>query len=200
MQRNSKTKMIALVGLMGALSTVLMMFKFPLPFMPPFMDFDLSGLIEVIGGFMLGPIAAVFIILVKLLLKLVTTGSTSMLTGEIQNFILSCSYVLPTVLYYQRHKNKKSAIAGMMIGTIFCAIVAIFTNLYMIIPFYVNLFGMSVESIVSMCSAVNPLMKNTLTLALFGIVPFNLIKNGITSLVVLFIYKKVSRPLKHFIQ
>ena len=32
----------------------LMFFRFPLPFMPPFMDFDFSGLVEIIGGFTMG--------------------------------------------------------------------------------------------------------------------------------------------------
>lgn len=199
MSRNSKVKKMAIIGIMGGIGMILMMIRFPLPFMPPFMDFDPSGLIEIIGGFMLGPMAAVFIILVKLLLKLVIMGSTSMLTGEIQNFILSCAYVLPAVFIYRRKKTKKHAVEGMVLGTVVCAAVAVFTNLYIIIPFYVNLFGMSMDSIIEMCSKVNPLMKDALTLALFGVVPFNLIKNGITSLLALIIYKKLSRPIKNYI-
>ena len=50
-----KVKTIAFVGLMGAVSAVLMLFRFPIPFMPPFMSFDLSGLMEMMGGFMFGP-------------------------------------------------------------------------------------------------------------------------------------------------
>lgn len=199
MKRKSKIKEISLIGLMGALGMLLMLFKFPLPFMPPFMDFDLTGLVEIIGGFMLGPVAAIFIILVKVLLKTVIMGSTSMLTGEIQNFILSCAFVLPAVLIYQHHKTRKSAVVGMIVGTIICAIVSVFTNLYLIIPFYVNLFGMSMESIIQMCSAVNPLMKNPFTLAVFGIMPFNIIKNGVSSMLAFILYKKVSKPLKNYI-
>lgn len=199
MSRNSKVKKMAIIGIMGGIGMILMMIRFPLPLMPPFMDFDPSGLIEIIGGFMLGPMAAVFIILVKLLLKLVIMGSTSMLTGEIQNFILSCAYVLPAVFIYRRKKTKKHAVEGMALGTVVCAAVAVFTNLYIIIPFYVKLFGMSMDSIIEMCSKVNPLMKDALTLALFGVVPFNLLKNGITSLLALIIYKKLSRPIKNYI-
>lgn len=198
MKNRFKAKELVLIGLIGALAWVLMLFKFPIPFMPPFMEFDLSGLAEMIGGFMLGPAAAIFIILVKLLIKLVTVGSTSVLTGEVQNFLLSCAYVLPAVLVYDRHKSKKSALIGMSIGTVLCAVVAIFTNLYIIIPFYVNLMGMKLEDIIQMCSAVNPLMKDMLTLALFGIVPFNIIKNGVTSVITLAVYKKISRPLKNY--
>ena len=67
-----KSKNIALIAIFGALSALLMYFTFPLPFMPPFMDFDLCGIPEMIGGFTLGPAAAFFIIMVKLILKLPT--------------------------------------------------------------------------------------------------------------------------------
>lgn len=188
----------ALIGLLGGLGAVLMLFNFPLPFMPPFMSFDLAGLPEIIGGFTLGPIAAVFIILVKILVKFVLMSSSSALTGELQNVILSCAYVLPSVLIYNRHKTKKTAAWGMVAGTVICALTAVFTNLVIIIPFYVNLMGMSWEGVVQMCTKVNPLMKDPATMAIFGIIPFNLIKNGAVSLLAFLLYKKVSRPLKSF--
>lgn len=195
----SSVKRIAVIGLMGALSSVLMMvFKFPLPFMPPFMDFDLSGLVEIIGGFLLGPVAVVLIILIKLLIKLAIMGSGSAFTGEIQNFMLSCAYAVPPAILYWHSKSKKSGEIGMAIGTVLCAAVAVVTNLYMIIPFYVTLFGMTMDDIIAMCSAVNPLMKNAFTLALFGIVPFNLIKCGVSSVITVLVYKKISKPLKSF--
>lgn len=197
--RTFNVKELALIGLMGGLSAVLMLFRFPIPFMPPFMDFDFSSILEIIGGFTLGPAAAVFIIIVKILVKLVIMGSSSALTGELQNVILSCAYVLPAVFIYDRHKTKKTAVIGMTVGTITCAVTAVFTNLFIIIPFYVNLMGMSMESIINMCSKVNPLMKDALTLALFGIVPFNLIKNGTASLVTVLVYKKISPTMKNFI-
>ena len=198
MDRNTlKTRNIALIGMMGALAAVLMMIRFPLPFMPPFMDFDFASLPEIIGGFAMGPVAAVFIILVKILVKLVITGTSTAFTGEIQNVLLSCAYVLRAVLIYDRKKTKGHAVAGMAVGTLVCAVVAIFSNLYMIIPFYVNLFGMTMDGIIEMCQAVNPAIKNPFTLAVFGIVPFNLIKNGVASLITYFAYKKVSRQIKN---
>lgn len=193
-------KEIALIGLFGALGAILMMFRFPIPFMPPFMSFDLSGLLEMIGGFMMGPVAAVLIILVKILVQVVTTGTKSAMTGELQNFILSCAYVLPAALIYKRRKTRSRAVMGMAAGTVICALVAVVTNLYLIIPFYVNLMGMTWEAIVGMCAKVNPLMKDVPTMAIFGIIPFNLIKYGVTSVLTLIVYKKVSRPMKEFMQ
>lgn len=195
-----KVKTIAFVGLMGALSAILMLLRFPIPLMPPFMSFDLSGVMEMLGGYMFGPGAAFGIILVKILLQLVIQGSLSLGTGEIQNLILSSCYVLPAVLLYYKRKTKKRAVAGMTVSTVFVAVVAVFTNLYMIIPFYANLMGKTMEDFVAMCTAVNPMMKDALTMAVFGIIPFNLIKYGATSIVTFLVYKKLSGFIKGIVE
>ena len=194
-----KVKKIAFIGLMGAVSAVLMLLRFPIPFMPPFLSFDLSGVMEMMGGLMFGPMEALCIIVVKILLQLVMQGSMSLGTGELQNFILSSAYVLPAVLIYHRKKTKKSAITGMAVSSIIVAVVAVITNLYLIIPFYVKLFGMSMDDIISMCSAVNPAMKDTASLVIFGLVPFNLIKYGATSVVTFIIYKRLSGVIRGII-
>lgn len=194
-----KVKKIAFIGLMGAVSAVLMLLRFPIPFMPPFLSFDLSGVMEMMGGLMFGPLEALCIIVVKILLQLVMQGSMSLGTGELQNFILSSAYVLPAVLIYHRKKTKKSAIVGMAVSSIIVAVVAVITNLYLIIPFYVKLFGMSMDDIISMCSAVNPAMKDTMSLVIFGLVPFNLIKYGTTSVVTFIIYKRLSGVIRGII-
>ena len=194
-----KVKTIAFVGLMGAVSAVLMLFRFPIPFMPPFMSFDLSGLMEMMGGFMFGPFAAVCIIIVKILLQLVIQGSFSLGTGELQGFILSCSYVLPALLIYHRHKTKKMAAAGMAVGTVVVSVVAVFTNLYMIIPFYANLSGMTMNDFVGMCTAVNPGLQIVAHNAVVGILPFNLIKAGVNSVVTFIVYKRLSKLVKGII-
>ena len=195
-----RIKEIAFIGLMGAVSAVLMLFRFPLPFLPPFLSFDLAGLMEILGGFMFGPVAAFLIIVVKIMLQLVMQGSLSLGTGEIQNLILSCAYVMPALFFYHRRKTKKIAALGMAAGTLVVSIVAVFTNLYLIIPFYVKLFGMSMEDIIAMCSTVNPAMKSVGTMAVLGILPFNLIKYGVTSVLTLLIYKRISRPVIAFVE
>ena len=86
MTRN-KTRRLTLAAMMGAVSFVLMYFSFSVPVLSPFADFDLSGLPDLIGGFILGPVGAVEIIAVKVLLKLVFKGTSSMFTGEIQKFL-----------------------------------------------------------------------------------------------------------------
>ena len=131
-----KVKKIAFIALMGAVSAVLMLMRFPIPFMPPFLSFDLSGVMEIMGGLMFGPVEALCIIVVKILLQLVMQGTMSLGTGELQNFLLSSAYVLPAVFIYHRKKTRKSAALGMAVSCCVVAVVAVLTNLYLIIPFY----------------------------------------------------------------
>lgn len=192
----TKTQDLTLIGILGAICCILMYFDFPIPFMPPFMEFDLSGIVEIIGGFAMGPLQAVAIIVVKLVLKLITQGTGSAFTGEIQNLLLSLAYVLPPVIMYHRKKTKKTAMVGMCIGSVTCSIAAAFTNMYIIIPFYMSLMGQGMDYFVQMCTEVNPFMKDALTMVLIGIIPFNLIKCGVNSLCTTLIYKRLS-PILH---
>ncbi|GCF93722.1 riboflavin transporter [Enterococcus florum] len=179
-------KKLVMTAVLGAMAYVLMLFKFPLPFMPPFMDFDLAMVPEIIGTFLFGPLAGTFIVLIKLLIKLATVGTSSMFTGEIQNFILSVSYILPAWFLYQGKFKKHNALSGMLLGTIVVTVVACLSNVYFIIPFYTKLYGMSMEAIIAMTQAVNPLVDSVWKLVLIGIVPFNLIKYGVSTAIVYF--------------
>ncbi len=195
-----KSKKIALISMLGALATLLMYFHFPIPFMPTFMDFDLCGVPEMIGGFALGPSSAVSIIAIKIVLKLLLQGTTTMFVGELSNFILSCAYVLPAIYIYHKNKTKKGAMIGLITGTCIVASTAIFTNLYLIIPFYGKMLGLNFNVILDMCAAVNPMVNSAITLAFFGIVPFNLIKNGVVSIVTMLLYKKISAFIKNYMK
>ena len=96
MTRN-KTRRLTLAAMMGAVSFVLMYFSFSVPVLSPFASFDLSALPDLIGGFVLGPVGAVEIIAVKVLLKLVFKGTSSMFTGEIQKFLLCTAYTVVNI-------------------------------------------------------------------------------------------------------
>jgi len=195
----SKIRRLTTAALMGAVAFILMYFSFSVPVLSPFAEFDASAVAEMIGGFILGPIGAIEIIGIKILLKLVFKGTSSMLTGEVQNFLLSVSFVLPAIWYYRRHRTKNGAIVGLVIGSIISIIVAVITNIFMIFPAYMYLYGMNWDSIVEICSAVNPLIKNVPTMVAFSIVPFNIISRTITSILTVLLYKKISVPLKNYI-
>ena len=196
--KRTQTRRLTLAAMMGAVSFVLMYFSFSVPVLSPFADFDLSALPDLIGGFVLGPVGAVEIIAVKVLLKLVFKGTSSMFTGEVQKFLLCTAYALPAVLYYQKHRTKRGAAIGLVLGTICGVIVAVLTNVFLIFPVYMALYGMDWAAIVQMCTAVNPWITNVPTMVAFSIVPFNVISFSVTSILAMLLYKKISVPLKKF--
>ncbi|MDO4466352.1 MAG: ECF transporter S component [Bacillota bacterium] len=198
--KNSKVKVITMAAILGAVAFVLQYFSFSIPFLSPFASFDFSALPEIIGGFILGPVGAVLTICVKLGLILVFKGTSSMFTGEVQNFILSCAYVLPAILYYRKNRTKSGAIKGLVLGTFLSIFIAIFTNLYLIFPAYITLYGMSWEQILGICNAVNPLIGTKLTFVCFSVIPFNLVSRVVTSVITFFLYKRIANPIKKFMQ
>lgn len=198
--KTERLRRLTTAALCGAVAFVLMYFSFSVPVLSPFAEFDASALPELIGGFILGPTGLVEIVSVKILLKLVFKGTSSMLTGEVQNFILSLSYALPAVLYYRRHKTKHGAVIGLLLGSVISIVTAVLSNLYLIFPAFIKLYGMNWDSIINMCSAVNPWIKNIPSMVAFSIVPFNIISRAVTSLATMLVYKKISVPIKKLIQ
>lgn len=198
MQQQS-VRRLTTAALCGAIAFVLKYISFSVPVISPFAEFDASALPELIGGFILGPLGAVSIVVVKIALSLVFRGSNSMFTGELQNLILSLAYVLPAVLYYRSHKTKQGAKIALLLGSVTSIVVAVFSNLYLIFPAFMAIYGMNWDSIVQMCSAVNPWIKDVPTMIVFSVVPFNVISRAVTSLVALLIYKKISVPIKKLI-
>ncbi len=196
---NTKTKRLTLAALLGALAFLLMYFSFSIPILSPFAEFDLSAVPELIGGFMLGPAGGVEIILVKILLKLVFKGSSSMLTGEIQNFLLECAFGVLAASYYQCSIMILRAVAGLIIGGMASIIVSIFTNVYLIFPVYMKLYGMDWNSILRIFTEINPWIKNIPTMIAFSIVPFNIVSRTVTSVITMLIYKKISIWIKGWI-
>ena len=198
----SKTHLrrLTMAAVLGAIAFVLIFINFGVPFLSPVAEFDLSALPELLGGFILGPVGAVMIVVIKLLLKLVIQGTESAFTGELQNLLLSLAYVLPAVLYYRRHRTKKGAAVGLVLGVVVSVVVAVFTNLYLIFPFYIKIYGMNWDGVVAMFSAVNPWIRDIPTMVAFSVIPFNLISRTITAVLVFFTYKRLSVPLKKLIQ
>lgn len=194
--KNMTTKNLALIGMLAALGAVLMVFRFPIPLLPPFLSFDFALIPELIGGFALGPWNAAAIIIVRVLIQLIINGTNSMFTGEIQSVLLSFAFVIPASAFYLKHKTRNGAVIGMLLGIGICTIVAVFTNLYLIIPFYVSLYQMDMNSILTMCREVNPAVDSVESMVLLGIIPFNMIKTGVNGLITFLVYKKIS-PLIH---
>ena len=190
-QAKLTTQTLCFIGLFGALSTVLMMFKIPLFFAPSFMKLDLAELPAIIGSFMFGPLVGVCIVLVKLALNLLINGSDSMYVGELSNLVLSSCYVLCASLIYQRHKTRKMAAGALIISVLVTSLIAVISNTLFIFPAYTVVYGLSMESLVGMAGAINPLVNDTFTMMLWSVLPFNLVKYGLVAVITFLVYKKL---------
>lgn len=191
---NART--IAQIGMLGAVALVLMLFEIPLPFAPSFYKIDFSEVPVLIGSFAMGPVAGVLIELVKILLKLLTIGSTTAGVGDVANFLIGISFCLPAAFIYRKMHSKKGAIIGMAAGTIFMTLVGCFLNAYVLLPTYAKAFQMPIDALVAMGTAVNGHITSLFTFVAFAVAPFNLLKGVLVSLVVALIYKKISPILK----
>ena len=194
----SKTKKLVITSMLGAISAILMLFKFPLPFSPSFITMDFSELPVVLGGFILGPIYGITISFIKIFINLIMNGTTTFYVGELANFLYSVAYILPAILIYKKNKTKKNAVLGLIIGTLVATFVAITLNLIIIFPLYAKLMGVSLEDIILMVTSVNPYVKNMVSLIIFSLLPFNLFKYGLTSLITFVLYKKLSHIIKNY--
>ena len=77
MKEIRSSRSIAFIGMLGALSAVLMLISVPLPFAPGFLKFDIAELPALFAGFFLGPVGGCAVIIVKILLKLVDDFGTA---------------------------------------------------------------------------------------------------------------------------
>lgn len=195
-ERILSTRKVAMIGIFSAVSAVLMTMEVPVPFAPPFYKIDLSELPILIIAFAYGPVAGVMTEFVKILLKLVIKSTSTAFVGELANFTVGCALVLPAGIVYLKRKTRRMAVLSCMSG-IFCMTVfgSIFNAVYLL-PKFSELYGIPLETIIGMGTAINPAITGVETMALFAVAPLNLLKGGIVSLFTVLLYKRLSPILK----
>ncbi len=185
---------ITVTGMLSAIAFILMYFDVKVPFMPNFISLDISELPALIGAFAMGPVSGVIICLIKNLLHL--TISSTALVGELSNFILGASFVFTAGMIYKLKKTKKGAVIGSFAGAIVMAVISVFSNYFVVYPFYYNF--MSKDSIIAAYQAITPNINITNILqCLIGFnMPFTFVKGMISVVITLLIYKHISPLLK----
>lgn len=191
----SPAKWVCTIGVCAAIATVLHILDFPLPFAPEFYKLDFSELPVMLCGFYLGPSAAVLCEAVKILLKLLLKGTSTAFVGDFANFAVGCSLVLPAVTVYHIRKNRKFALLGLLTGTLVLTIFGSAFNAVYLLPKFAELYGIPLDAIVGMGTAINGRITSVSTLVLFAVAPLNLIKALCVSALTLLLYKRVARPL-----
>ena len=184
MKKVFTTKNLVLMAMFSALAAVLMLWEFPIPFIAPnFYEIDLSEIPILVGSFIMGPVSGVIMEAIKIILKLLIKGTSTAYVGDFANFCIGVCLVVPASIIYQKHKTKKNAFIGMLVGTLFMAVAGVVLNYFVMIPFYVKAFGMPLEAIIGAGAIV-------------CVAPFNIVKGIIVSLVTALIYKHISAFVK----
>lgn len=193
---SNKTRKITLIGIFAAISSVLMFFELPLPFMPPFLKFDPSGVPILLASMLFGPSAAISVTLIKDVIHLLSTTTGGV--GELADFLILSTFSVVVGLIYRKRSDRKGVLLATLAGTVTCAVVGALANYYLLIPFFSKI--MPLDAIFAACAEINPAIDGLRGYILFGAVPFNLIKGLLLTLFTFLLYRKLEAFLKTYIR
>ena len=185
---------IAVTAMLSALSAVLMFFSFPLPMIiPGFIKMDFSELPALVASFVVSPVAGVAVCLVKNLINLffTTTGGA----GELCNFLMGVTMVLPAGLFYRYRKTRGGAIIACLLGSSVMAGVSLLINYYISYPVYAQVFA-PMDVILGAYQSLNPNVNDLWDALIWFNMPFTFVKGIVVSAITFVIYKPLSNALK----
>lgn len=191
----SRTRILALTGFMAACSAIFMQFQLSIPIVPNFLKLDVSDFPALIAGYAYGPMAGIWVCLLKNIIHLTMTTTGGV--GELSNFMLGVCFVVPAAIIYRiGKKSRKSAFIGAVVGTLAMSVIGIFTNFYIIYPLYYYVMGLSTETIMHMYQSKLPSVTDLWqALAIFNF-PLTLAKGAICTALTFLLYKYIS-PILH---
>jgi len=190
----SKTNYLTKTAIMGVMAFVIMTVEFPLPMFAPFLKIDFSDVPALLAGFALGPSAGIMVEVIKNFLHAFRTQTAFI--GECANLVTGILLVAPAAWIYSKEKTKTNAVKGLVAGTIIMALGMSFVNYYVVVPLYQKLLNIPTTAIVAMGSQINPRIVDLRTLVVYSILPFNVVKGIMVTIVTVLIYKKLS-PILH---
>ena len=184
--KNQSSKLLKLIilSLFGTISMVLLFLNFPLPFLPPYLKIDFGEVPTLLAALIFTPMAGVIVQLIKNLLYLLFTGAADPV-GVFANFVAGITFVIPIAMIYHKFKGKKSLVSGLMAGTVIMTIAMGLVNYFVLLPIYSTIMGWG-----DMSSGV---MLSTI---MVGVVPFNLIKGVMMSLLFVPLFVKLKPWIK----
>ncbi len=179
---------VALTGVLSAVSAVLMMLSFSVPFVPSFLKFDISEMPALLAAFAYGPIEGISVCLIKNLINLpfTTTGGV----GELANFLLGACFVLPAGIVYKISRTRKNALASSVLGAAAMAAISVPVNYFLTYPVYSKIIP--IDSIIGMYQAINPSVDGLLSCLVVFNMPFTFIKGLCDVILTFLMYKKLS--------
>ncbi len=171
------TKMIITLGVMSALSIVLMvLIRIPFP-TAPFLEYDPADVPILICTFLFGPWWGLVMTAAVSVIQGITVSASSGIIGIIMHFAATGGFVLTAGLFYKRGKSMKRAIVALVLGALVQTVLMVGMNLI-----FTPLFMQTPVDVV-------------LAMLIPTIIPFNLIKAGVNAIITFVIYKLVSKTV-----
>lgn len=171
------------IGLLAAIAAVLMItLQFPLLPSSSFLKYDFSGIPVLVAAFALGPVEGVGAAALKDLLFLFARPGPEDLIGVPMNFIAISVMAYVAGMVYSRFRTKKGALLSLLLGTLATTLAMVPANL-LIYPIFARIFLPGIPE---------PAWRNLIELVVACVIPFNLLKGAIDSLVVFILYKRVA--------
>lgn len=169
------TKKIAVIGVFCALSYIAMMFvKIPVVL---FLKYEPKDVIITICGLIYGPLSSFVVSVIVSFIEMITVSDTGII-GFLMNVISTCTFSCTAALVYKKGKNIKSAVAGLVVGTLVMTTAMILWN-YIITPLYMNVSRQQV-----------------IGLLVPAFLPFNLVKGSLNAALTYLLYKPVVKILR----
>ena len=195
---NNTVRFIVRVAIFGAIAAVLYcvpFLSFNIPLFPPFLKFHFDEIPILIAGFAYGPWSAIGIILIRALVKLPFDIGETMGVGVLADILFSLAFVLPASFIYKYKRTLKGALIGLGAGTICQIITAMVGNVYMMVPFYMFMFGLDEQGLLGAINAVAIWKVQDIkwSYAFIAGLPCNAIKDAVVVIVTLLVYKPLRR-------
>ncbi|WP_085521916.1 ECF transporter S component [Tuberibacillus sp. Marseille-P3662] len=195
--RQTSTQQLISTALLGSIAFIIYYIAFPLPLFPQFLTIDFSDLPAVIGAIMYGPVAGITIEALKNILHWLAKGNvTGVPIGEFANFLAGSILVVVTSFIYRRKQNKTGLVLGLITGTLLMAVAMAVANYYFIFPGYAMFLGVTIEQSINLAHTANSSIHSLMTLIVYGVTPFNIIKGLLLALIMMPVYLRLQDKMK----
>ena len=188
------------IAIFSTLSIILYLtLKFNLPIFPSFLKVNFSNLPILLGGFLLGPIEGLMIIIIRTIVVIPFSGT--FFVGELADLIISSAIMLVSSIVYLKNKTRKGAIIALLFSVLTWVVIGCVANYFILVPAYVTLFfGGNVNAFLPLLSVIPDVNENNYVIryVLFGALPFNLMLSLAVCIITYFVYKRLSKLFHMF--
>ncbi len=173
----STVRKLCTMAVLVALSVVLFL-VLKIPFFPaaaPHLEYEMTDVPILVGSFMFGPVAGLILTVIASVIQGVTVSAHSGPVGILMHIIATGAFAGTAGIIYKHKRTQKGALLALAGGTMAMAAIMIPANL----TITVHLYGVPYEAVKGMLLPV--------------IIPFNLLKAGLNSIIIFFVYKPLKR-------